>query len=142
MTDNPKHLRVQATRSFNEYIQGAAYLIDSQDEAAMTLLGAGYFSEEHNPNLTVEEYAESGVLYGPDGGNGFSMAEQEHVNVDAGYQPANDVTVPEKMTGSQRATTADEELADGTVGTRQAGDSDGSTVRRSATRKSSGSRDN
>ena len=142
MTDDPKYLKVQATRSFNEYIQGAVYRIDSGDLSMLTLLGAGYFSEEHNPNLAIEVYAESGVLYSPEEGNSSTMAEQEHVNVEAGYQPANDVQVPEKMTGSQRATTADEVQADGTVGTGSTSDSSGSTGRRAAARKSSGSRDN
>ena len=137
-----KYLNVQATRSFNEYIQGATYAIDSGDLTMMALLGAGYFHEEHNPNLAVEDYAESGVVYGPESGNQQDMDEQEHVNVDAGYQPANEVQVPEKMTGSQRATTADEEQTDGAVGTGSTGDSSRSTSRRASTRKSSGSGNN
>lgn len=139
MSDNPKYLTVQATRSFNEYIQGAVYLIDSGNEQMLTLLGAGYFHEAHNPNLVIEPYADSAQLFE---GNSDLMAEQEHVNVEAGYQPANDVQVPEKMTGSQRATTADEEQANGTVGTGSDGDSSDSASRRSATRQSRSSRNN
>lgn len=143
MTDDPKYLKVQATRSFNEYIQGAVYRLDTADEQMLTLLGAGYFSEDHNPNLVVDTYADSGeVLYRPGEGTYSPMAEQEHVNVDAGYQPANETQVPEKMTGSQRATTADEEQADGTVGTESGGDSTDRQSQRTATRKSSGTRNN
>lgn len=133
MSDDPKYLTVQATRSFNEFTQGDRYRIDSGSERMMTLLGAGYFSEEYYPNLVVSR---------PEEGNYLAMAEQEHVNVDAGWQPADDVQVPEKMTGSQRATTADEEQADGTVGTESTGDSGDRTSRRTASRKSSGTRDN
>ena len=136
MSNDPKYLTVQATRSFNEYIQGATYLIDSGDESMLTLLGAGYFHEEHNPSLQIEQYADSAQLFA---GNVSPMAEQEHVNVEAGYQPANDVQVPEKMTGSKRATTADEELTDGNVGTESGADSGDRNTRRSTSRKSSGS---
>lgn len=142
MADDPKYLKVQATRSFNEYIQGAVYAIDSGNLTMMSLVGAGYFSEAHNPNLVIEDYAESGVLYRHESGTERGMAEQEHVNVDAGYQPANDVQVPEKMTGAQRATTADEVQADGTVGTGSSGDPTDGNTSRAATRKSSGSRNN
>lgn len=139
MSDNPKYLNVQATRSFNEYIQGAPYLIDSGDEKMMTLLGAGYFSEAHNPSLVTDSYADSAQLYP---GNDRGMAEQEHVNVEAGWKPATEVHVPEKMTGSQRATTADEEQTDAEVGAEQGADRGDSKNRRSATRKSSGKNDN
>lgn len=139
MSNDPKFVSVQATRSFNEYIQGAAYLIDSGDEKMMTLLGAGYFSETHNPSLVTGPYADSAQLYS---GTDLGMAEQEHVNVEAGWKPANNVPVPEKMTGSKRATTADEEPNDAEVGTEQRADRGDSKSRRSATRKSSGTRDN
>lgn len=139
MSNDPKYLSVQATRSFNEYIQGASYLIDSGDEKMMTLLGAGYFHEKHNPALQIEPYADSAQLFA---GNDQAMAEQKHVNVEAGYQPANDVQVPEKMTGSQRATTADEEQADGKVGAESDSDSGERNTRRSTARKPSGSRNN
>lgn len=139
MSDNPKYLTVQATRSFNEYIQGATYLLDTADEQMLSLLGAGYFHEDHNPALQIELYADSGQLWA---GNSDAMAEQEHVNVEAGYQPANDVQVPEKMTGSERATTADEEQANGTLGTESSNDSGDRNARRTQSRKSSGSRNN
>ena len=139
MSDDPKYKTVQATRSFNEYIQGATYRIDTADESMLALLGAGYFHEEHNPALEIEPYADSAELFP---GNPATMAEQEHVNVEAGYQPANDVQVPEKMTGSKRATTADEEQANGTVGTGSDSDSGSRTQRRASTRKSSGSGNN
>lgn len=139
MSDNPKYKTVQATRSFNEYIQGATYLIDTADEGMLALLGAGYFHEEYNPALEIGPYADSAELFP---GNPATMAEQEHVNVEAGYQPANDVQVPEKMTGSQRATTADEEQANGTVGTEPTSDSGSRTQRRASARKSGGSGNN
>lgn len=139
MSEDPKYLTVQATRSFDDYIQGATYLIDSGDERLVTLLGAGYFHEEHNPALQIEPYADSAQLFA---GNDPDMAEQEHVNVEAGWKPANDVQVPEKMTGSKRASTADEEQVNGEVGTEQGADSGDRAARGSKSRRSSGSRDN
>ena len=133
--------QAQATRSFGDYVQGAWYSIDPSDEQLMSLLGAGYFDTEGNDNLTREVF-----LYGPgevvtaaNQGIRGNMAEQEHVNVEAGYQPANDVQVPEKATGAQRATTADVENNEanrGEVGTEQAGDSARSQRSQPSTRQS------
>jgi hypothetical protein len=138
MTD-PKFLPVQATRSFDDYVQGAPYLIDTADDRLVALLGAGYFSEDVNPALQIGQYADSGQLLT---GNDLGMAEQEHVNVEAGWKPANDVPVPEKMTGSKRASTADEEPNDAEVGTEQGADRGDRKSGRSAARKSSGKNDN
>lgn len=141
MTDD-RYMQVQATRSFNEYVQGATYCIDTEDEQMLSLLGAGYFDPEHNPNLVTDQYADAGVVFNVEPGNDNDMAKQEHVNVEAGYQPANEVQVPEKMTGSQRATTAGEETTDGTVGTGSGSDSgDGKRARRT-TRQSGSAGDN
>lgn len=153
MTDDPKYLSVQATRSFNEYIQGANYVIDTANEQHLTLLGAGYFSTDHNPALTIDVYADSAQVFS---GNSEDMKNQEHVDVEAGYQPANDVEVPEKMTGTQRAsvddeaenttsrrrTTANRESNSGKVGTGSDSDSGSRAARGSQSGKSSGSRDN
>lgn len=81
-------LTVQATRSFNEYIQGASYLINPADETMMTLLGAGYFHETHNPNLRIEAYAESGelMIIEPD------PAGEEQADGALGTQPDGDST--------------------------------------------------
>lgn len=138
MTD-PKFLPVQATRSFDDYVQGAPYLIDTADDRLVALLGAGYFSEDVNPALQIGQYADSGQLLT---GNDPGMAEQEHVNVEAGWKPANDVPVPEKMTGSKRASTADEEPNDAEVGTEQRADRSDRKSGRTAARKSSGKNDN
>lgn len=139
MTEYPKYLTVQATRSFDEFTQGASYRIDSGDERMLTLLGAGYFHEDHNPALQTAASADSSLLLA---GNDPTMAEQEHVNVEAGWKPANDVQVPEKMTGSKRATTADEEQVNGQVGTESGGDSTGGDKSGTKSRRAGGTRNN
>lgn len=140
MTDQKEPIQAQATRSFGDYVQGAWYAIDPNDGQLMSLLGAGYFDTTGNENLTRERFSyEPGeVVTATDVGTRETMAEQQHVNVEEGYQPANDVQVPEKMTGTQRATTADEtEAGNGEVGTESGGDSGRSDRARTSTRKSS-----
>lgn len=148
MTEYTEPFQAQATRTFGDHLQGEWYSIDPADGQLMSLLGAGYFSTEGNDNLVVHQiphYAGE-VVTAENPGTYGSMAEQEHVNVEAGYQPANDVQVPEKMTGSQRATTADEPeneaQTDGQVGTESSVDSGDRQSARTSTRKSSRSRDN
>lgn len=137
-------IQVQATRSFDQYTQGAIYSIDPQDQRLMSLLGAGYFDTTVNDNLTRERfpYEPGEVVTAENVGTRGTMAEQQHVNVEEGYQPANDVQVPTKMTGTQRATTADEnEAGNGEVGTESGGDSSRSDGARSSARKSGNKRD-
>ncbi len=125
MSDRIEPIQAQATRSFGDYVQGAWYSIDPDDGQLMSLLGAGYFDTDGNENLTRERFTyEAGeVVTAANVGNRATMGEQQHVKVEDGYQPANDVQVPEKMTGDQRATTADEEKDNGEVGAEPRGDS-------------------
>lgn len=145
-------IQAQATRSFGDYIQGVWYSIDPGDGQLMALLGAGYFDTTGNPNLTRErvEYRAGEVVSAASAGIRGSMATQENITPEEGYQPNYDkVQVPEKMTGAQRATTADEQEeaatqeagTDGEVGTEQGGDSTRRQRSRASARKSSGSRD-
>lgn len=146
MTEQSEPFQAQATRSFGDHIQGAWYTIDPADGQLMALLGAGYFDTEGNDNLTTEHfsYPVGEVVSPPNVGIRESMAEQEHVNVEAGYQPANDVQVPEKVTGTQRATTADTETeaTDGAVGTEPDVNSGDGQRARTSTRQSGRSRNN
>lgn len=148
MTEHTEPFQAQATRSFGDHIQGVWYSIDPSDGQLMALLGAGYFALEGNDNLAVEHYTylPGEVVAAEDEGTYGSMAEQEHVNVEAGYQPVNDVQVPEKVTGPQRATTADpsDEAAqtDGQVGTESDADSGDRDAARPRARQSSRSRNN
>lgn len=134
--------QAQATRSFGDYLQGAWYTIDRNDETLMTLLGAGYFDTEGNDNLTRQrfDYEAGEVVPAAISGIRGTMANQEHVNVEEGYQPDYDaVEVPEKKTGSERATTADdnqENQDSGEVGTEQGGDSTSRQRSRTSTRQS------
>lgn len=125
MADQKEPFQAQATRSFGDFVQGAWYSIDPRDGQLMSLLGAGYFDTEGNDNLTRERftYEVGEVVTAENAGTHATMGEQQHVNVEEGYQPANNVEVPEKMTGEQRATTADEETDGGKVGTESRGDS-------------------
>lgn len=125
MSDQKEPIQAQATRSFGDYVQGAWYSIDPNDGQLMSLLGAGYFDTTGNENLTRERFTyEAGeVVAAGNVGTHATMGEQQHVNVEEGYQPANDVQVPEKMTGEQRATTADKEQENGEVGAEPRGDS-------------------
>lgn len=125
MSDQKEPIQAQATRSFGDYVQGAWYAIDPHDGQLMALLGAGYFDTTGNDNLTRERFTyEAGeVVAAANVGTHATMGEQQHVNVEEGYQPANDVQVPEKMTGEQRATTADKEQDNGEVGAEPSGDS-------------------
>lgn len=136
--------QAQATRSFGDYVQGAWYSIDPADGQLMALLGAGYFDTEGNDNLTTERFTyHAGEVVAPANvGIHGTMAEQEHINVEAGYQPANDVQVPAKATGTQRATTADTETeaTSGEVGSEPGADSASGQRARSAARKSGNAR--
>ena len=148
MTEHNEPFQAQATRSFGDHIQGVWYTIDPADGQLMALLGAGYFSTEGNDNLVVQQhtYQAGEVVTAANQGIHGNMANQEHVNVEAGYQPANDVQVPEKMTGEQRATTADEikneAQTDGQVGAESDVDSGDRKSARTGARKSSGPRNN
>lgn len=146
MSDERKEpIQAQATRSFGDYLQGAWYAIDPNDQQLMSLLGAGYFDTKGNEHLTSQRYTyEAGqVVSAGNAGIRGNMATQENITPEDGYQPNYDkVDVPEKVTGAQRATTADDtqESTDGAVGTEPQRDSgDGQRARTSA-RKSSGSR--
>lgn len=147
MSDERKEpIQAQATRSFGDYLQGAWYSLDPSDGQLMSLLGAGYFDTRGNDNLTSQRYTyEAGqVVPAGNAGNRGSMATQEHITPEEGYQPDySKVDVPEKMTGAQRATTAEqtqEATTDGAVGTESQRDSgDGERARTSA-RKSSTAR--
>jgi len=125
MTDQKEPIQAQATRSFGDYVQGAWYSIDPDDGQLMSLLGAGYFDTTGNDNLTRDRFTyEAGeVVTAANMGTRATMGEQQHVNVEAGYQPDNAVEVPEKVTGDQRATTADKEQDNGEVGAGSRGDS-------------------
>jgi hypothetical protein len=144
MTDEKEPFQAQATRSFGDYVQGAWYSIDPRDGQLMSLLGAGYFDTVGNDNLTRERFTyEAGEVVAPANvGTRDGMGEQQHVNVEEGYQPANTVEVPEKMTGEQRATTADKEQADGEVGTESRGDSTRGKRSGAKARQSGDTRDN
>ena len=143
MTDQKEPIQAQATRSFGDYVQGAIYALDPTDGQLMSLLGAGYFDTLVNSNLTREQFTyEVGEVVGaPQVGTDATMGEQQHVKVEEGYQPANKVEVPEKMTGEQRATTADKESTDGQVGTEPRGDSARGKRARPSTRESGDTRD-
>lgn len=139
MSNTKEPISAQATRSFGDYTQGAWYTIDPDDGQLMALLGAGYFDTVGNDNLTRERiiYEAGEVVPAENVGIRESMAEQQHVNVEEGYQPTNDVQVPEKVTGAQRATTADEtEAGNAEVGTEPGGDSSRSNRARTSTRQS------
>lgn len=125
MSDQKEPIQAQATRSFGDYVQGAWYSIDPSDGQLMSLLGAGYFDTTGNDNLTRERFTyEAGeVVTAANVGTHATMGEQQHVQVEDGYQPANTAEVPEKMTGEQRATTADKEQDNGEVGAEPRGDS-------------------
>lgn len=125
MSDQKEPIQAQATRSFGDYVQGAWYSIDPGDGQLMSLLGAGYFDTAGNDNLTRERFTyEAGeVVPAANVGTHATMGEQQHVKVEDGYQPANNVEVPEKMTGEQRATTADKEQDNGEMGAEPRGDS-------------------
>lgn len=130
-------IQAQATRSFGDYLQGVWYAIDPQDGQLMALLGAGYFDTKGNPNLTRDrvDYRAGEVVTAASVGTRATMAKQENITPEEGYTPNYDkVEVPEKVTGTQRATTAGEEneATDGQVGTESSGDS--------GVRKSSGTR--
>jgi len=143
MSDN-EPIQAQATRSFGDYVQGAWYAIDPNDGQLMALLGAGYFDTKGNDNLTRERftYRAGEVVTAANAGIRGTMATQETVNPEDGYQPSNDVEVPAKATGAQRATTADEnEATDGTVGTEPQRDSARGQRSRTTARKSSDTRD-
>lgn len=138
MTDQKEPIQAQATRSFGDYVQGAWYSLDPDDGQLMSLLGVGYFDTVGNDNLTRERFTyEAGeVVTAGNVGTRETMGEQQHVNVEEGYQPANNVEVPEKMTGEQRATTADEGTENAEVGTEPRGDSARGKRSGSATRQS------
>lgn len=148
MSDNrTEPFQAQATRSFGDYLQGAWYAIDPNDQQLMSLLGAGYFDTEGNDNLTDQQfhYEAGQVVPAQNPGTHDNMATQEHITPEEGYTPNYDqVDVPEKMTGAQRATTADEtqenEATSGTVGTESQRDSNDGQRARTSARKSSGSR--
>lgn len=125
MTDQKEPIQAQATRSFGDFVQGAWYTLDPNDGQLMSLLGAGYFDTAGNDNLTRTRFAyEAGeVVAAENMGTHATMGEQQHVKVEEGYQPDNNVEVPEKMTGEQRATTADKEQDNGQVGAEPRGDS-------------------
>lgn len=143
MTDQKEPIQAQATRSFGDYVQGAWYTIDPNDGQLMSLLGAGYFDTVGNDNLTRERFTyEAGEVVTPaQVGTRATMGEQQHVNVEEGYQPANNVEAPEKMTGEQRATTADKEQGDGEMGAAPRGDSARGKRSRPAARESGDTRD-
>lgn len=143
MTDQKEPIQAQATRSFGDYVQGAWYAIDPNDGQLMALLGAGYFDTVGNDNLTRERFTyEAGEVVTPANvGTHVTMGEQQHVNVEEGYQPANSVEVPEKVTGEQRATTADKEQGDGEMGTEPRGNSARGKRARSAPGESGDARD-
>lgn len=148
MSEHSEPFQAQATRSFGDYLQGAWYTIDPNDGQLMTLLGAGYFDTTGNENLTRTrfDYQAGEVVPAGLSGNRESMAKQDSITPEDGYQPDySKVDVPEKMTGAQRATTADESQEneasrDGEVGTEPAGDSEDGKRSGSRARKSGGSR--
>lgn len=146
-SERKEPIQAQATRSFGDYLQGAWYAIDPDDQQLMSLLGAGYFDTRGNDNLTTQQFRyEAGqVVPAANAGIRGNMATQENVTPEQGYTPNYDnVEVPEKMTGTKRATTADDvqenEATSGTVGTESQRDSDDGQRARSSARKSSDTR--
>lgn len=145
MSEHSEPFLAQATRSFGDYLQGAWYTIDPNDGQLMALLGAGYFSELGHEHLTRERfnYQPGEVVTAANQGIHATMAEQENITPEEGYTPNYDnVEVPEKATGAQRAQTAEteeNEATDGQVGTEQDSDSGDGKRQRTSSRQSRGS---